>query len=144
MGWGGGALGSRVILGCIRERAGQASKRYSSVNSASVPAPAFLNNGLEAVSQINNFLPQAFGYCFIIAIENQINSLQVSICDSPQPCLMELWKKMSHLTCTFPPEDEQDNAVVLFQHSDDTSRCLFSGLFSTTVFALLCYYRFTA
>lgn len=54
-GVGGGALGSRVILGCIRERAGQASKQYSSVNSASAPALAFLNNGLEAVSQIKIF-----------------------------------------------------------------------------------------
>ena len=94
-GVGGGALGSRVILGCIRERAGQASKQYSSVNSASAPALAFLNNGLEAVSQINNFLPQAFGYCFITAIENQINSLQVSTCDSPQPRLTELWENQS-------------------------------------------------
>lgn len=74
MGWRG-ALGSRVILGYIRKRAGQASKQYSSVNSASVLALAVLNNGLEAVSQINNFLPQAFDYCFNTAIENQINSL---------------------------------------------------------------------
>lgn len=64
-----------MILGYIRKRAGQASKQYSSVDSASVLALAFLNNELVAVSQINNFLPQAFDYCFNTAIENQINSL---------------------------------------------------------------------